>query len=560
MWISLENIAMAITIVQPASIQKITKVNISINRCTFSHNSLTLDKWIKQGHFTVVLVNSMSKFTNLNVSVRESSFISNEIWYSPQFYGLSLHVSIVSIKVQDYLSSANIKFSEVTFKSNRMQFSGPSSILEILIAPKSLAYIYIQLISCNFINNTAFSTAYFQKQRNFNAILNSMEVQDQGSGYEKTQYGMNMSLFGAEIDIMTVIDDCTFSQNVASKGVICINNNYDVAPYSNQFMIHNSTFESNIETVIYAMNQHVTFKEVTNFKNNIAEYGAAIYLDFGSSVNFGDNSEITFISNFARKYGGAIFYEAPKFIRNHDNVYTIPIEVGNNSIVIFSNNAADIAGNSIYFSMSQSFNVNISSLLDAVTGLNFSDTDGHLITSPNELVLYSPAALINDTDTVTQYKLRDIMLGQAINIPVCVLDHQNIPAGKVLFQVTRLDFNQNLSLLAPNFISLSCESGISNIHITGKLPKVGNNSVIIQLYSSYDGQTDWKPIKVILIIELSDCRSGYFYDEELKQCVCYNKNNVVSCFDGNATILKGFWFGMINDKPTVTNCPINYCK
>ena len=210
--------------------------------------------------------------------------------------------------------------------------------------------------------------------------------------------------------------------------------------------------------------------------------------------------------------------------------------------------------------MSQSCNISISSLDDVLTGLNFSETDGHLVTSPNELVLYSPAVLVSDADSVSHYKLSGIMFGQAIDVPFCVLDHQKAPAGKVLFQVTCLDSNQNLSLVVHNFISLSCESGISNIHITGKPTETDNNSVIIQLSSSYNSQTDWKHIRVNLIIELSDCHPGYYYDTELQECVCYDKSNVVSCLNGNATILKGYWFGMINDKPTVAICPIHYCK
>ena len=340
-----------------------------------------------------------------------------------------------------------------------------------------------------------------------------------------------------------------------------LNSNYNANIYDDQFTITNSTFEDNSETVIYVINQHVTFKEIIQFRNNIAEYGAAVYLDVGSSISFDDNCDVTFTNNFARKYGGAIFYDATQFNSTCENTY-MPIQVNNNSAVSFNGNGASIAGNSIYFSISQS--CNFSSLFDVnvITSFNFSENNSHLVTSPDKLVLYSPAVLVNNTNSATIYKLSGIMLGQTINIPACVLDYQNNSAGKVLLQISRVDFNQNYSLISPKFLSINCESlRVGNIHIIGEPVAEGDNiSITIQLSSSYHSAVNWKPINVNLVIELSSCHAGYFYDDELKQCVCYETDNVVSCLDGNATIIKDYWFGIVSDKPTVSRCPINYCN
>ena len=144
-----------------------------------------------------------------------------------------------------------------------------------------------------------------------------------------------------------------------------------------------------------------------------------------------------------------------------------------------------MGGSSIYYNISQS--CNISSLLDVATSFNFSETDGHLATSPNKLAWYSPAALKGNKNSVTIYKVN---LGQVINIPTCVLDHQNNSAGKVLFKVTHIDFNQNYSLIAPNFMLLSSESlRVGNIHIIGEsvgepVGEGDNLSITIQFSSS----------------------------------------------------------------------------
>ena len=538
---NLENVATALTIIQPASIQAATKLNISITRCTFSHNRLTLSRL---GYSSVLLVSCNSISTSLNIFISESAFTSNGISFFTHTYGVGTSANIVNVKVLQYSRNVSIIFTRVKFQSNSVQLLDPSNILELYIVPKCFTDIRFKITLCHFINNTAFGVIHFHKHNN----LGTLSI--------ASYTGADVSLNRRDIYIITVIDGCLFRQNVASKSVLYLNNNYNAN--INQFTIMNSSFENNSETAIYVINQHVTFREMIQFRNNIAEYGAAIYLNIGSSISFDENCDVSFTNNFARKYGGAIFYDASQFSSTCENTYT-PIQVNNNSAISFNDNGASIAGNSVYFSISQS--CNISSLLDVATVFNFTETSGHLVTSPNELVLYSPAVLISNTNSVTVYKVSDIMLGQAISIPACVLDYQNNSAGKVLFQVTRVDFNQNYSLIALKFISVSCESHKhSNIHIIGGPVGEGDNlSIPIQFSSSYNSAVNWKPITVNLIIELSPCRPGYFYDNELKQCVCYETNDVVSCLDGNATIMRGYWFGMVKDKPTVTRCPINYC-
>ena len=42
--------------------------------------------------------------------------------------------------------------------------------------------------------------------------------------------------------------------------------------------------------------------------------------------------------------------------------------------------------------------------------------------------------------------------------------------------------------------------------------------------------------------------------------MCYTTDNIVTCSDSNSTIRNGYWFGAINERPTVTICLINYCN
>ena len=545
---SLVNLATGLSIVQPASVQTITHLNISITSCIFSHNSL--------GYSSVLLVKCNSASTNLNVFVTESAFVSNSILFPPHNLGIDILVNLVDIEIWQYFKKISILFTRVKIESNILQLSNPSNILKLFIVPKIFTHTCIQMISCNFTNNTAFNVIHFHN--NFGIFSSHAKVRDQDMNCTM-QYNTTASLNITTTDIITVIDRCTFRQNVASKSVLRLNGVYDNDIYNDDFTITNSIFQRNSETVIYVTNQLVTFKEIIQFSNNIAEYGTAIYLDTGSSIRFDENCVVTFTNNFARTYGGAI-YVASRFSSLRESVCNVmPILVNNNSAVSFNSNKASIAGNSIYFSLSQP--CNIIALLDAVNAFNFSETNGQVVTSPNQLVLYYPAILISSTNSIAQYKVSNIMLGQAIAIPACVLDYQNNSAGKVLFQITRVDLNQNYSLMTPNFPSLSCERlRVNDMHIIGEPVEDDNLTVTIEFSSSYNSIVDWKTIRVKLIIELSPCHVGYFYDTKLKQCLCYEKDNVVSCSDGNATIKKGYWYGTVEDKPTVGFCPLEYCS
>ena len=545
---NIKHFATGLMIIQPVSIQGTTQLNVSITRCTFSHNSLAMDG---PEHSSVLLVHSNSVNIDVSILISETSFISNRILKTDQ---LDASISILSIKIMNYSNFASVMFSELTFKSNTVQCFGSSSILELFIVPKRFAWMNIQIISSYFINNTAFKVFNFLKQTN--RFSNEAGACDKGSGHDVIQHSTNAL---SNIKTLNVIDGCLFSYNVADKSVLYISSNYDPDNYSDQFTIMNSTFEHNSETVIYIINQHVTFRKTVKFVNNIADYGAVIYLDYGASIKFDEGSNLTFKENIARRYGGVIFYDLSQFSSTCENEH-ISILVKDNSTVNFNSNKAGIAGQSIYFSIPQS--CNISSLLDVVNDFNYSEPTRDLITSPNELVLYYPAVLISNVDSVTVYKLSGIMLGQTINIPACVLDYQRHLAGVVLFLVTRIDSNQKYSVITPNVVSISCGSlRTTNIHIIGERLRAGDNSsVTIQFSSSYNSVTNWKSIRVDLIIELLPCHPGYFYDDKLKQCVCYETKNIVSCLSGHATIKRKYWFGIIDNTPTVGVCPINYCK
>ena len=69
-----------------------------------------------------------------------------------------------------------------------------------------------------------------------------------------------------------------------------------------------------------------------------------------------------------------------------------------------------------------------------------------------------------------------------------------------------------------------------------------------------------KNISVKLIVELSQCHLGFQYSSEAQKCQCYDTKNIISCSGSNSTIKRGYWFGSVNGKQTITTCPNDYCN
>ena len=103
------------------------------------------------------------------------------------------------------------------------------------------------------------------------------------------------------------------------------------------------------------------------------------------------------------------------------------------------------------------------------------------------------------------------------------------------------------------YILISCNhifQGISIIRnkITPVLPF--NYSMTISLYVVRI--SEMKTISLNLLVKLSSCHPGFWYYSTSRKCECYNSTNIVICSGSSSTIKRGYWFGSVTGKPTVT--------
>ena len=321
----------------------------------------------------------------------------------------------------------------------------------------------------------------------------------------------------------------------------------------------------------------VLFSQFTNvtLDHNIALYGGAVLANDHSSIKITGNSVLQFANNEATMGGGAanIIHNSTFILKYHITVNftsnkaqyggsilldasAAMINYDNNSIN-FINNDARILGNSIYQDITDRDLCSRGCITDRVVGISTE----FIATPPNELRFYDPAVCIDD-DNDTQcnrYYVQNIMPGSDIVIPACVLDYYNYSVESTPFLV-QSEISSDYIIDGPEQILIGCNSAFQGISILSDpfLPKPTNLSVDIKLNINHN--PDWKQISVTLVFELSQCHPGFWQSSKLQECECYNANDIVFCSGSSSTIKRGYWFGSVTGKPTVTYCPINYCN
>ena len=280
----------------------------------------------------------------------------------------------------------------------------------------------------------------------------------------------------------------------------------------------------------------------TFFYNNLADVdGGAIKLLNNSRITLQNHINIKFTKNSAQ-YGGAIFLDTTAVMFNNSD----------NKCMDFTNNIAKISGNSVYQNASEFCT---GSCLNNRLGINHEFVD----TPPNELKFNDPAICIDISSIpCNSYFIMNKMLGKSIPMPACVKDYYNQSVDSLQFLVQQ-ETNLNYSIRGPKQVVISCDT-FEKISIIGNqsISSSKNFSITVTLNTAL--YSDWRQISVNLIIELLPCHPGFWQYPNSVGCECYNASDIVYCSGSSSTIKRGYWFGSVAGKPTVTFCPINYCN
>ena len=370
----------------------------------------------------------------------------------------------------------------------------------------------------------------------------------------------------------------TFKNNIAeiNGGTVYIYYFSAIIFEENSTVIFYNNEAKNYGAVVHLNRASFRIREKSNvyFNNNRAERGGALYIIL-SNITVASTSLVGYTNNTALQDGGAIY------LSDHSNVKFL-------TTVLFCQNTANDYGNAIYMEMEKSsvyygqsnhlncsgtriakqdvfINVpkscNSSCLHKNFRGINKSiNFSLPVATSPAKLKLYDQAKCItgNNPDCDTYY-MTNIMLGENFTFDACALDYYDQPTKAAEVLISGMD-HQDYNISGPKHVLQSCNHTTQAISITGNLHSNSsyNYSLMISLYITHI--SDSKLISVKAIIELSQCHPGYWYNNESQKCECYDTKNIVSCSGSSSTIKRGYWFGIVTGKPTVTSCPNNYCN
>ena len=324
--------------------------------------------------------------------------------------------------------------------------------------------------------------------------------------------------------IITLKEDANLTfenNNGVSGGAICLNDNTNISFTGNSTAL---------------------------FKNNVAiNDGGAINILKNSSIAVEYDATTTFTANKAQ-YGGAMYFDA---------THTTLTFTTNKSNVRFDINAARFAGNDMYFDSTGSSG---NCLNNRIIDMHNISKD-YIATPPSKLKFDDPATCVNDTENVEcdTYYLRNIMLGEDINIPVCVLNYCNQESYSTQFRLVHEESDQTYFISGPEQILLSCGK-FQGISIIGNSSVSTSTNYKIDIVLHDDRNSDWKQVSVNLIVELTSCHDGFWQKSGSQKCECYDAKDIVACSGSNSTIKRGYWFGNVNGERTVAFCPINYCN
>ena len=450
----------------------------------------------------------------------------------------------------------NVIIENTNFTDNRaVDFSNRA--LSIAISSTDTIPLSVYVRNSSFVNNRN-GTIYISTSQGKVVHLNSCVFQNNiGSGEGAAIYVTDGVKSNADVhQTIMKINSVNFTGNSAGNSIVHIEGG---SINNTRISLEDTRFTNNNGTALHLSNSQLTFYGCTFFENNTANSGAALYLEQGSQVYFGNKCDIQFVNNRATQYGGAIYINLPSTCLINGVMFSTPDW---NLNISFINNKAGIIGNLMYFNIPKfcTIDTNVSSINSPFYfpyKFNYSSEayNKSIVTSQHSVVLYFPnydgSYISNETVFI-----RNIILGKAITITGEVFDHNGSPAEPTQFHVQCVNGCTNHSL-ADDRLSID---NVSSPTITLSGSRIDNSVNITLLLTSILSSFN-KQIIQQLIIELSPCYSGYFYNVHSNNCVCYNRKDIVECYDDYNEIRRGYWFGTVTDpsKPTVSLCPSRYC-
>ena len=329
-------------------------------------------------------------------------------------------------------------------------------------------------------------------------------------------------------------------------------------------------------SVIQAYNSDIHLNGSSKFHDNNASHGAAIRLDSSSHLFIHESTNASFINNHASFYGGAIYSHMDRNLPIINPLCTIQIVSHAKNIsqlnvtLIFNNNTATLAGNSIYVSplydCQQLYltNVNSSDLINKVF---------HFI-GDNKVGEISSVAvktqLCNKNGSSDNHPIK-VYPGQTITIGLRANDLNKNPTYAQIF--TRLTkagrkwYNNRYEKVYIIY-ELPARQKIQTVYNNGCTPlnfTILSQNINVELELHFE-VLGYVPKTSVKLLQLT-CPLGFVYNSEAKACGCslFLKGFAITRCNIDTTsvvIPHQSWLGVVDNGSIIgytEHCPPGYC-
>ena len=342
----------------------------------------------------------------------------------------------------------------------------------------------------------------------------------------------------------------------------------------------NNLFKLVTGSVIQAYNSDVHLNGTITFKNNKASHGAAIRLDLSSYLFIHESTKAFFVNNHASFYGGAIYSHMDRNPPTINPLCAIQVVSHNisqlNANLIFKNNTAILAGNSVYVSplydCQQLYlkEVNSSKIYQTLFHFPVKDNDQMFSEISSVPVSTYRCNVSNNDNNNNQI---NVYPGETITIKLKAYDLKHISTYAQIFtRMTKFkehwynDGRQTYSvdithlLLARQKIQTVYSNSCTSLYFTIFSENI---SSIMYLHFEVLGYSPTTKVKLIS----KPCPPGFIYSSETKACVCSSflkRLGITQCSIDTSEIKVSSqsWLGVVDNGTIVgfsEHCPPGYC-
>ena len=426
---------------------------------------------------------------------------------------------------------------------------------------RDLSITAIEIVSCKFENNSAFSGG------GVDIYSNELSTRDDVRAVHFTDCswtGNSASQNGAAIHIMAgvlvsgvrghyptiVFTDCSFISNRVLPRVTPGENlstqvNGGGAFFSSILSVvfaGETTFEGNNASALYLSGSIASFTAGSQvlFRNNSGKNGGAVCLVGQSYLYLNGSSNFSFVNNTASHLGGALFFQSTDSVVYRPCFMYRALNIDLSNLYFESNQACGGRGDHMYVSSFNGCEFLCSNatadVFECIGEFTFSDPQNNTTaTLPTDFTLKSAEPV-------------KLFPGLSLRLPLVATDSLGNTVPNVSYRAT-LANNSSVIWINPLFEYVSSNT----VNVVGK-PKEKSTLYLDALYTD---------ISLLVEVALEKCPPGYILNRTSGTCMCSASTyyGLLKC-DPGAFIRYGVWMGECVNHSTLctADCPIGYCS